>query len=157
MAVEKLNGLKPEPQIISSSDTDLRLLRDIGRARTALSLAVVKIEQASNRCDKPHVMRQITLLRLLKCMLHGRQEYPALFLLLFCCPVSSAHRHQAICRRAVRAPLISVPLDNLRIPPRFDVPAAPYEKAPTSRTPAILGSQLAAGSTLYLSVRFETS
>ena len=84
MTVEQLNGLQPEPQIISGSGADLRLLRDIGPARTALPPAVVKVEQASNGCDKPHIMRQVSLLRLLDCMDHGQlaTEISALALLL---------------------------------------------------------------------------
>jgi hypothetical protein len=65
MAMEKLNSLQPEPQVISGSGADLRLLRDIGRALTALPPAVVKVEQSSDGCDKPHIMRQICLLRVL--------------------------------------------------------------------------------------------
>jgi hypothetical protein len=65
MTMEKLNGLQPKPQIIAGSDADLRLLRDVGRTRTALPSAVVKIEQTSDSRDKPHLMRQVSLLRLL--------------------------------------------------------------------------------------------
>ena len=89
MAMEKLDGLQPEPQIVAGSDADLRLLRDVGRARTALTPAVVKIEQTSDRRDKPHLMRQVSPLRHLDYLVHGQlaTEVPALAPLAFCRPV----------------------------------------------------------------------
>lgn len=78
LTVKYLNDLQPEPQVISGRCAYLGLLSDIGGARASFSPAIVQIQQASDGCHKPHIMRQVSQLRLFKSLIHGNssQKYP---------------------------------------------------------------------------------
>lgn len=71
LTVKYLNDLQPEPQVISGRRAHLGLLSDIGGARASFSPAIVQIQQASDGCDKPHIVRQVSPLRLFNSLIHG--------------------------------------------------------------------------------------
>jgi len=68
--MEKLDDLQPEPQIVAGGGADLGLLRYVGRTRAALAPAVVKINEASDSCNEPHIMWQISKSALIGHVIH---------------------------------------------------------------------------------------
>src|ERR1700722_1382901 len=64
MAMKGVDHLEPEPKIIPSGPSHLGLVRYVCRTRALLAAAAMKVDQARDRGDPPHAMRQDGILGL---------------------------------------------------------------------------------------------